>query len=472
LYLAHGQSKLVYALGAWWPSASPLARTRLERLHMSAATVISGCVQPTRNGVKLREAGLDDLQRLGWISAATLYERVLRAPGLMRDAGAAAGGRKKRRRTWKTVGRAVLEKFDLLTVKRAEGRTTCPPWTQLQYNVTAIATLVVPTKRTDTPAKRREAAEATLAKLPEAHVTCYTDGSVRDPGRLRDGYGAYVIYDAAGGVREGAVPAGRRATSYHAELQALVAAVAVIRDGMAVPTGAEIRLLTDSQALVRRAEKGLAADLTASEEELVLGMAAVCAKNTAHITLQWVPSHCGLPGNERANELAEKADVEQTAGLGLRVLNQSVRLEVRREWDREEDVKRCGIHKTHVWREATEGGYRGLPADPALRRCGQRLLAQLRGGKSLTLGKSRNAWGLGGEAHCQTCGAEDDVKHLLSCPGTADARKAAFGTATPGLGVLLKRQPQVLQYLEATGRSEKWEPPGAASPGSLPRGRP
>jgi hypothetical protein len=81
VYMAYAQSKLTHAMGAWWPSMNQGARAKLEVKHRRIAATIGGCVGQTRNGVKMREAGLEELQRKSRVEAGALYDRMRRLRG-------------------------------------------------------------------------------------------------------------------------------------------------------------------------------------------------------------------------------------------------------------------------------------------------------------------------------------------------------------------------------------------------------
>ena len=55
-----------------------------------------------------------------------------------------------------------------------------PPWESAARGVRIHTTTVRPTRRTDPPDKRLKVAQETLAELPPADYTVYTDGSAAD----------------------------------------------------------------------------------------------------------------------------------------------------------------------------------------------------------------------------------------------------------------------------------------------------
>eukprot|EP00756_Hemistasia_phaeocysticola_P032858 Hpha_TRINITY_DN16434_c1_g1::TRINITY_DN16434_c1_g1_i12::g.162406::m.162406 len=381
MYLAYAFSKLTYAIGAWWPSCSKSAKDSLVKKHKEAALLISGCSADTRLGVRYREAGLEELQRKAQTAVGSLYVRIRRMSKYgsfkVKKTGAP---------TWRTAGHDIVKKLGLLDLEVEVEQSAVPPWVELTYNLTANTKLTSATKKTDAAEKRLAATEETLNSLPKADIVCYTDGSVKNPKLAEYGTGAYCICDAAGRTYEGTAPAGARTTPYIAELVALIAATQRILDDVHVPEGAEIRLLTDCQSAVEMLSRGPSHDMNMVEEKLVVAIAKLCETRGVHITLQWIPSHCGNKQNDHVDVLARDAVVDQPRGVNLRVMKQVIRLMVRKDWDAETDVAKGGIHKDHIWTLATGGRVPHFPVDPKLPRREQRLLAQLRAGKSIVLG--------------------------------------------------------------------------------------
>jgi len=149
---------------------------------------------------------------------------------------------------------------------------------------------------------RRAAAEKCLAALPPDATWIWTDGSA-EAGVARGGGGA-VICLPSGEEHEVRVPAGSMCSSTRAELCALRAALRT-----AVELEADSRtvvICTDSQAALRLLEGGPAAQGSVLGAEIWSSLLTLRGGGRA-VHLQWVPSHCGLPGNERADVLAGEA---------------------------------------------------------------------------------------------------------------------------------------------------------------------
>jgi ribonuclease HI len=141
-----------------------------------------------------------------------------------------------------------------------------------------------------------EAARALIADLGDAVAIAYTDGSCRgNPGPAGSG----VRLEMPGGrVAEACASLGR-ATNNVAELSAIGMALDLL-DEAGWPSGAPAAVLTDSgysHGVLCRGWKAKA------NTELIQALRARLAERPG-VAVHWVAGHVGIPGNERADELA------------------------------------------------------------------------------------------------------------------------------------------------------------------------
>ncbi|KAK7100294.1 hypothetical protein V1264_023272 [Littorina saxatilis] len=123
----------------------------------------------------------------------------------------------------------------------------------------------------------------------------YTDGSATDA--TRDGGGGVLI-----GYREEdaahSVATGRYSTNYKAEAEALEKAARELHSNL--PRAHEkIVIFTDAISVLQALEKN-----DKELNELALALSTLSSK--PDVTLQWVPAHCGVRGNETADRLAKE----------------------------------------------------------------------------------------------------------------------------------------------------------------------
>ncbi|KAF0307940.1 RNA-directed DNA polymerase from mobile element jockey [Amphibalanus amphitrite] len=321
---------LEYAAGAWLPAASPSHVQLVERELLAAARVVTGCPRSTPRDPLLAEAGIPS----AWSTRKTLAARTLcRALALPEDdplrrvAEADLPTRLRSTTGWRQLGRSALIEAG------AEGVTVEPrlevpllPWTTcrpIAFNLD-----VGPGgRRASSNETRREAARQHLAALPAQATWIWSDGSA-DAGVRRGGGGA-VIFTASGETLEVEVAAGGLCSSTRAELFALRAALERVRDE---PSPAPLVACSDSRAALSLLSAGAAAQTTTIGAAIWRTLLDIAERR--QVTLQWVPAHCGLAENERADALAKQAATLPQGAVpsDARSLTRAVHRTATRQW--------------------------------------------------------------------------------------------------------------------------------------------
>ncbi|KAF0287427.1 Sperm-associated antigen 6 [Amphibalanus amphitrite] len=321
---------LEYAAGAWLPAASPSHVQLVERELLAAARVVTGCPRSTPRDPLLAEAGIPS----AWSTRKTLAARTLcRALALPEDdplrrvAEADPPTRLRSTTGWRQLGRSALIEAG------AEGVTVEPrlevpllPWTTcrpIAFNLD-----VGPGgRRASSNETRREAARQHLAALPAQATWIWSDGSA-DAGVRRGGGGA-VIFTASGETLEAEVAAGGLCSSTRAELFALRAALERVRDE---PSPAPLVACSDSRAALSLLSAGAAAQTTTIGAAIWRTLLDIAERR--QVTLQWVPAHCGLAENERADALAKQAATLPQGAVpsDARSLTRAVHRTATRQW--------------------------------------------------------------------------------------------------------------------------------------------
>jgi hypothetical protein len=165
------------------------------------------------------------------------------------------------------------------------------------------------------------------------------------------------------------------------------------------------------------------------------------------VCFQWVPAHCGLLGNERADEEARKAadlgpdDGAQRGRISFQVVKRLIRSQ----------VKDGPPNHARTLRVYCDGPFR--PLQGASRR-EEVLLAQLRGGRSLLLGETRKRV-QGADSTCPHCGEEEDLEHVLrACPELESPRRRNFVQVPPPLSTMSADQVEVARFFREHGGSK------------------
>eukprot|EP00660_Eupelagonema_oceanica_P019524 gene19524-biopygen32719 len=256
----------------------------------------------------------------------------------------------------------------------------------------------------------RSAALDTIARLPHAAVVVYTDGSVLEPERLGKGGGGYIMTDASGNRHRGKCAAGARCTSFVAELRALrkvLTDLTALDTGIDVPAGAEIRIGLDSQSAIRALAKGPSRQTGMLEMAVWDELTAVSRRHRAHLTVQYIPGHVKVEGQEEADRIAKDA-AKECEQVNIPTTYEMARAAL---WGAQRGKLAASLPPEHLWSQSTGG--RPPALDHTLPREAQRRLAQLRTGHSPIIA----SW-----LH-----SISSRKKKLSCPARGDAALLTAG---------------------------------------------
>ena len=141
-----------------------------------------------------------------------------------------------------------------------------------------------------------------LLKDHEAGVVIYTDGSAA-AGTSKSGAGVVVTRGDPENptvVTEMKIKGRELTSSYEEEREAMMSATEWIRN--AEDDIRKVLICTDSQSLVQSLS-----NKSEGTDELRINLEKASAKTT----IQWVPSHVDIPGNEMADTLANEATISE-----------------------------------------------------------------------------------------------------------------------------------------------------------------
>ena len=163
-----------------------------------------------------------------------------------------------------------------------------------------------------------------------------------------------------------------------------------------------------------------------------------------HITLQWVPGHAGLEGNETADQLANRAAAsgdQSDVPLDFSGARAAIQAQ-RKKWTAQRE-------STHPHRTPT-------PDHDMVDRWGQATISQLRVGQSTLARATLHRIGQAEDPACLKCGQLDTVQHLLAeCPADAAERSRLWGGPLPTVDYILQDPAEkILEYLRRVGRAD------------------
>ena len=127
---------------------------------------------------------------------------------------------------------------------------------------------------------------------PETWTHAYIDGSAT--AAIQDGGAGVFICHTTGRTETVSVATGKHCTNYKAEVEAIMQALTIIKES--TEDCSQVIILTDALSV-------LEALLNCKLPSLSRILGQLC--NTRRMALQWIPAHCGIPGNEKADKLAK-----------------------------------------------------------------------------------------------------------------------------------------------------------------------
>jgi len=127
----------------------------------------------------------------------------------------------------------------------------------------------------------------------EAWTHVYTDGSATNA--IRDGGAGIVIKHPNGATETASAATGTHCSNYKAESEALIQATAMIKDS--TEKSSQVAFFTDALSVLEALTNSKVPQLANALQTL---------STSCRVILQWIPAHCGVPGNEMADKLAKQ----------------------------------------------------------------------------------------------------------------------------------------------------------------------
>ncbi|KAK3764902.1 hypothetical protein RRG08_025423 [Elysia crispata] len=188
-----------------------------------------------------------------------------------------------------------------------ETHASTPPWEkQPQIEIRShIRTIESKHKHSDLELKDLTSTYLNENFPKEEWIRVYTDGSAENA--VTNGGSGVYIEMPDGKTTESSIPTGIHCSNYRAELEAIMEALTILgRITPSIPQAKAV-ILSDSRSVLEKLEVLRGAE----RQQLAKGFKNV-VQNTQSLVLQWIPAHCGIEGNERADSLAkEGSQLEQ-----------------------------------------------------------------------------------------------------------------------------------------------------------------
>ena len=311
IYITYIRSCLEYASPTWWQCASPTAKKKLNKLQNVALRSISGLYKTAPIDFLHLECNLEPLDlRLDKIDriCQDKYSRLPTRDARSKLVNPNAPNRLDTREGWSHSMRNVAL-LHLATIDEKEIQTI-PPW-QHMNNLFVDEVHLDKAKSEYTPHALREKSLEKIASFSVDYIV-YTDGST-DSNQENGGAGVYAEDANNNPVMEQHEPAGRYCSSYGGECAALYHAMIWMRKCTDDTTTHKLSFLvcTDSKSLCQ----ALANISWHSRDYWLIKIQEQMHQLDADVHLLWIPSHCDVDGNEKADELANQGTSDDQTGV-------------------------------------------------------------------------------------------------------------------------------------------------------------
>uniref|UniRef100_A0A1I8I0H8 ribonuclease H n=1 Tax=Macrostomum lignano TaxID=282301 RepID=A0A1I8I0H8_9PLAT len=404
VYVATIRAVADYGSGVWLAGAAPSTRLLVERQQNACARLITGCIFTARTEKLLSIAELPPLSHVAIERACTLRERMARLPdgSPSQSIATAVTTPRLKNRAFEAANRPNQaeggpRRSTPVVNSAAAGRPgpTDPSVPHLaeagrvQFDVSLSKVI----SRDMPAAMKANIARQIVGSLETSGHVIWTDGSAA--GGFTNGGGAAIAQWLPDNDAR-LVAAGALCSSFTTELCAIREALDIARHP-APPTGA-ITIATDSLSAIQALSAGPLCQQNSVAADCWSKLLNLIAMNRP-VHFAWVPSRCGVAGNEAADRAAANA-----AGLD----QQAVPIEL--------DAARAAARRSRRMLDARVLPPRLQPPTSLPRRL-QVLVNQLRSGASTINFSTRHRLGLEQSPACPECGAEDSAEHLLlHCP--------------------------------------------------------
>ena len=264
-----------------------------------AARIISGCIASTPVEQLREAANLEPIHHRIEVLGALSYQKAMhnsKSPTKntlekkVRQRLIAHGTGGKKRPSWREANSnytGTSWKMDpIITVPPR------PPW-DWENTTQFHSKLKEDCKRSEKDEERRIKAQNTLEEH-SAEILIYTDGSVSENGR---GGSGLIAYKGNTTIHQQAVPSGLIADSCFAECTAMAEAVKWAENSKYK----SFLICSDSKSGIEKLMRGPGDQDDQASQEI---WRALLRNKSKSFTFQWVPAHCGLEGNEKADRLA------------------------------------------------------------------------------------------------------------------------------------------------------------------------
>ena len=445
VYFAHFRSVLTFASSAWQPWLPDTRIAELETVQNKCLRLITGQGKSTPVEALRLEANVPSLASAIAANCLRSREKALRLPvnhpRRLALEEVAPRRLKSRQRDFRQTSERWSESCGLSDLSRIPlTYFGVRPWERgLPPDI--VFPFLEGVSGREAPQHTIQQAALSRARAINAKFNIYSDGSA-SAGLRMGGAGAVVTTgDPSNPVvvanlqKRGAL----YTSSYDEELRAMQMSLDWI--DLHLSESDHVAIFTDSQSLCMA--------LVGGGDALDYIRSRISAR--LNITIQWIPGHSGVPGNELADAAAKLA--AKTSGPTSPISYGGICAHIRQS-TRDPPPSHARTKAVYAALTQSREDLLGCRAD-------QTLVAQLRSGHYIGLRATQHRFNEDLPDTCNLCGeGGQDLEHWLDCPATAAERHALFGEYSGGLDCLT-RFPREAATLARKTLGENLKPPSS-----------
>ena len=422
LYLGYVRSALEYG-AALMTTCSRANQTSLDKIQNNALRLINGGMRSAPTAACEIHANIEPLGKRREKAALELYEKTMRTSCDNPNRILVENWQPTNRLQQKSVLHKVWElkeKHHLPDQRKVTSAVPedMPP--NINLNPPEIRlTIKGNVSKKDDPTEILRAALETIDSYSDTWIHVYTDGSAFR-GTSKAGYGVLIHYpDGSSGKFSGAC--GEHASNYIAEIAAIETSLHYIKTYFQTfPARKQnIVIFTDSKSAL----DGLDNDPTNNEEfrKILLETHELIETYGVEITMQWIPGHSDIPGNDIADTLAKTGSRQEQppTKTTYETVKQIIRSNFKEEWLNEWAMGTTGrVLFQHMTTPNINDNL------DKLSRKDQATIFRLRT-QHIPLNSHLNRIGAIAEKECPLCNHADETveHHLFNCTKLSDLRK-------------------------------------------------
>ena len=336
LYLGYVRSIMDYGQ-ALQTTASKTAISHLDRVQNQALRLICGGLRTTPTAACEIEANIEPMDLRRERSTLEATERYKRLP--------ADHPNRQQIEKWKQKNRlqqvspiqaavAINKKHRLPTNREPiQNHSTVPPGEEPKTGQIELHLSDPSISKNSNPVALKTAALETIDSYRDTAIHIYTDGSAFKA-TTNAGAGILLKYPD-GSTVETSIACGRHCSNYTAEIQAIDYAITTIHSqfifGIQNPTDAVI--FTDSQSALQ-ALSNITTETDKDISTLAKNIDKLLRQYNIHVTLQWIPGHSDVHGNEKADALAKQGTIQGQPDkpVSIQTTRQILKSNTKEEW--------------------------------------------------------------------------------------------------------------------------------------------